>query len=42
MATFYKKRNRRQDKRLRELAKLARWRQRKAEIKTRPVKAAFG
>ena len=41
MASYFKRRNRRQDKRERELAKLARWRNRKAEIRQERIAAGL-
>ena len=41
MASYFKSRNKRQDKRQRQLDKLARWRKRKAEIRQERIAAGL-
>ena len=41
MASYFKSRNKRQDKRERELKKLSRWRQRKSEIRQERIAAGL-
>jgi hypothetical protein len=41
MASYYKSRNRRQDKRQRQLDRLERWRRRKAEIRNERIAAGL-
>ena len=41
MASYFKSRNKRQDKRLRELSKLSKWRQRKTEIRQERIAAGL-